>query len=58
MDEAMELYRGWPISLRMFLYVVDGVIIHVQLELVDLERRTGNLVYFPHVLCFVSFMCR
>ena len=53
MDEAMELCNGWTISLRMFLYVI----IHVQLELVDLERRKGNLIFFPHVLCFMSFMC-
>ena len=54
MDEVMELYEGWPIS---FLSVVDGIIIHVQLESVNLERRNVDLVYFPHVVCFVSFMC-
>jgi len=47
---AMWLYAGWPISRRMFLYVVDGLIIRIQLGFVDLERRNGSLVYFPHVL--------
>jgi len=50
-------YKGLPISLRMFLYVVDGIIIHVLLEFVDLESRKDQLVYFPRVLCFMSFVC-
>ena len=38
MDEAMRLYAGWPVSLLVFLYVLDGFSIHVYLESMDLER--------------------
>jgi len=54
MDEDMRLYAGSPVSLLVFLYVLDGISIHVSPG----SFSSCPLFYEFHVLLSQEIYCR